>query len=327
MSEPSSELKNDVRVEVRAQRERRRVAGQRLGVGRQVEPGHVGELAHQVLGALPGVRRERVDDVAEPAVGEAEPVGGRGVGRQRLDDVGRGAPVASRNCPLRLLSPAISSSMAPSLNRSVAAMPLKSRNLSLRSSAIDELGSCGVAVHPDSCSRSSSWSRRRSSRRRRRRAAAHQAEGEAEQRVGVVGEVVAGRRAGVERHDPGVTGLVGPVLEVVVVGQRALLGRRDDLVGDVVGLGDDRPVALDRPADVVAAAAVLDLVEAGVGLVGVLDLDHDHRVGVLAAQVDGRERGPLTEPGLDVVGVVDVVAAAPRPGSGRRSPCAGRRRR
>ncbi len=47
-------------------------------------------------------------------------------------------PSASRNCPLRSLSPATSNSMAPSLNRRVAAMPSKSRNLSLRSSAIDE---------------------------------------------------------------------------------------------------------------------------------------------------------------------------------------------
>ena len=47
-------------------------------------------------------------------------------------------PSASRNCPLRWLSPATSNSMAPSLNRKVAAMPSKSRNLALRSSAIDE---------------------------------------------------------------------------------------------------------------------------------------------------------------------------------------------
>ena len=255
MSEPSVGAEERVRVEVRAQRERRRVAGQGLGVGRQVEPGHVGELAHQVVGALAGVRRERVDDVAEPAVGEAEPVGGRGVGRQRLDDIGRGAPVGEQELPAEVASPAISSSMAPSLNRRVAAMPSKSRSLSLRSSEIDELG------------------RRRRSRRetsvvsavvvrRCRRVAlgrssaptspAIRPSGKPNMASRVVGEVVAGRRAGVQRHDAGVTGLVGPVLEVLVVGQRALLGRRDDLVGDVVGLGDDRPVALDRPADVVA---------------------------------------------------------------------------
>ena len=126
----------------------------------------------------------------------------------------------------------------------------------------------------------------------------------------MVGEVVARRRAGVHRHDAGVAGLVGPVLEVLVVGQRALLGRGDDLVGDVVGLGDDRPVALDRPADVLAVAAVLDLGQPLLRLVGVLDLDHDDRVGVLAAHVDGGDRGAVTEPRLDVVVVVEARALA-----------------
>ena len=57
-----------------------------------------------------------------------------------------------------------------------------------------------------------------------------------------------------------------------------------------------------------AVAAVLDLVESRVGLVGVLDLEHDHRVGVLAADVDRRERRPVAQPGLDVIGVVEALA-------------------
>ena len=78
---------------------------------------------------------------------------------------------------------------------------------------------------------------------------------------------------------------------------------------DVLGLGDHRPVARDRPARGIALTglAVVDLREAVLGLVGVLDLDHEHRDRLVLTEVDRGDGRPVAEPGLDVVGVVEVA--------------------
>ena len=56
------------------------------------------------------------------------------------------APPERNVVPPRLLSPAASTSIAPPVNRTVTASPLKSRNLALRSSEIDGDGLSGASV-------------------------------------------------------------------------------------------------------------------------------------------------------------------------------------
>ena len=151
-------------------------------------------------------------------------------------------------------------------------------------------------------------------------------EREPEDAVGVVREVVAQRRGGVDRHDPGVAGLADPLLEVVVVGQRRLRRVVGDGLGDLVGLRDHRPVAVDGPAALVRPGAVLDRLETLLGGVGVLDLDHEDgggRVGARCPRPRPRRAHPAT------------ARCRPRSrgrrsrarrGSRRRSPCGCRRR-
>ena len=61
------------------------------------------------------------------------------------------------------------------------------------------------------------------------------------------------------------------------------------------------------PRGLAVAAAVAQLRQAGVGGVGVLDLDDHHDLGLLAAGVHGGHGDPLTEPGLDVLVVEDLA--------------------
>ena len=61
-------------------------------------------------------------------------------------------------------------------------------------------------------------------------------------------------------------------------------------------------------AEVAAGSAVAQLLHARVGGVLVADLEHHDRDRRVAARVDGGHRGPVAEPGLDVVGVGDAVA-------------------
>ena len=66
--------------------------------------------------------------------------------------------------------------------------------------------------------------------------------------------------------------------------------------------------SIAQPTSPPSAAQSLIVSQARASLVGVLDLEHEHGIRVVTAQVDGRERGPVAQPGLDVVGVVDGVA-------------------
>ena len=102
----------------------------------------------------------------------------------------------------------------------------------------------------------------------------------------------------------------------VVARERCAVGRVDDLLRDLLRLGQDHPVAVDDPAADVAglalrAAAGLDqLGHAVLGPAGVGDLDDADRGRLVLTEVDGGHRGAGAEPGLDVRGVVEALALA-----------------
>ena len=66
--------------------------------------------------------------------------------------------------------------------------------------------------------------------------------------------------------------------------------------------------SITQPPEVSSSlAAVAQLRQAGLGGVGVLDLDDHDDLGALTAGVDGGHGDPLTEPGLDVLVVEDLA--------------------
>ena len=228
-SEPSGESKNASGSKSEPSDQRGRVAGQRLGVVGQVEPGSSPDLVPAARRPYsPGGRartgrrgrrtsRRRSRRRAPRRCRRAAPTTvGAGV-------VARGQPLAGRRRrrrPLELDGAVVEADGGRH--------PLKSWSLSFIVSSSRHAGRRSGAPSVDV---GRAVARRLASSRREAVGRAGRTGRRAV--VGVVGEVVAGRRAGVHRHDAGVAGLVGPVLEVLVVGQRALgcVGG-DDLVGD-----------------------------------------------------------------------------------------------
>ena len=230
MSEPSVGLEERLRVEVGAERQGGRVAEQGLDVLGERQPVSASSSSSSVVEVLAAAEVGAVDleQVAEPALAEADADRGRGVRRAGSRWCRRRRRSPSRSLPAMSPSPANSSSTAPSSKRSTPAMPSKSSQLLLE--LVADSDSVGPPTSPRRSRRRAELARRTTSLDRAGARDAHSAdaaaEREPEQVVGVLGEVVAERRRGVHRHDAGVAGLADPLLEVLVVGQRRRPRRR-----------------------------------------------------------------------------------------------------
>ncbi len=198
---------------------------------------------------------------------------------------------------VRAGSVAVASSSPSPVNRIVAAAPAKSFRTSPRRTAV---GGRRLEWY------AAPW-------RGRQEAAARRTE-VAEvllQAVEPAGEVVAGRRSGVQVDDAGVADRLGPLLVRRVVGQAGVLGLGDDLVDGVLRHRRRPPSRRARRrrrrrgrrrrrrACRVRSSA----------LPSSLTWTTDDRVGVGVAEVDRGDRGPVAQPRVDVVGEGEAVAA------------------
>ena len=123
----------------------------------------------------------------------------------------------------------------------------------------------------------------------------------------LLGDHVDGLATDVGVDDAGAAGLVGPLLVVGVLRQRRLLAGRHDLLGDGGAVADHDVVLGHGPAVVLHLEALGQPRETGLGVVGVADLERDHRPR-LAVHHHTTDADPLPDPRLDVAFVVEVLA-------------------
>ncbi len=125
-----------------------------------------------------------------------------------------------------------------------------------------------------------------------------------------MGEVVAGRRSGVQVDHAGVADGLGPLLVRRVVGEAGVVGLRDDLVDALLRLPEDRPAVMHVVEHGFRRRTAGDeLLQCFLGLAVVLDLHHRDGSRLRAAGVDRRDGGAVAQPRVDVVVEGEPVAA------------------